>query len=326
MCICLVAVWASRGGADEPVPDAGFLFLDGRYIPLPYRCENLDGSVAIPGTDFSLMAYVEASPASRNYLTGRSRRRLEGALRQVCTPEPVAHSLVALFNDAPPIILHQPADIAEALTLLTNQRDSGRAIGGRPEFLPEDFPLARWNCWAKEFQGTEEFSSRAQSYIARIDELEQDNRLSMATFRYAESSQYPLSVLGMLMVVLSFGHLLSCHPSSDAVTSPQSLSSATNRVICRTLILVFVLSVLDLLWTILAIRTGGMREINPLGSHFVDDPMSMTLFKASATALAVFLLYTLRHHLLARKAAWWVCLVCTLVAARWVTFNSMFVP
>ena len=325
-CICLLQLSACTGVANELVPDAGFLFLDGKYVPRPYRYEKPDGSVTIPGTDLSLMAYLEASPASKSYLTGRNRRRLEDALRQVCVPGHAANTLVALFHDAPPIILNQAPDVADVLSLLTDKGDSGKGTGGRPEFLPEDFPSARWNCWVAEFRGTEELASRAHSYITRIDQLEEDNRLSIATFRYAENSQYPLSVLGMLTVVLSFGHLLSCHPSSDCETTSETLSSATNRVICRTLILVFVLSVLDLLWTILAIRTGSMREINPLGSHFVDDPMSMTLFKASATAMAVCLLYTLRHHLLARKAAWWVCLVCTLVAARWVTFNSMFIP
>ena len=326
LCICLVQLWTGAGVASEPISETGFLFIDGIYVPLPYRYEKPDGSVTIPRTDLSLMAYLEASPASKNYLTGRSRRRLEGALRQVCVPRDVGNTLVALFHDAPPIILNRAPDVADVLSHLTDKGDSGKATGGRPDFLPEDFPSARWNRWVAEFHGTEELASRAHSYITRIDQLEVDNRLSIATFRYAESSQDPLSVLGMLTVVLSFGHLLSCHPSSDCETSSETLSSTTNRVICRTLILVFVLSALDLLWTILAIRTGSMREINPLGSQFVDDPLSMTLFKASATAMAVCLLYTLRHHLLARKAAWWVCLVCTLVAARWVTFNSMFIP
>lgn len=324
-CICMVQLWTSTAVANDLTSDSGFLFLDGKYVPLPYRYENLDGSARIPGTGLSLMSYLEASPTTKNYLTGRSRRRLEGALRQVCAPSDFADTLVALFHDAPPIILNQAADIADVLSLLTSQLESGKATEGRPEFLPEDFPSARWERWAAEFHGTEEFTSRAHSYIARIDQREEDNRLSIATFRYAENSQYPLSVLGMLMVVLSFGHLLSCHPSSDRETSPETLSTNTNHVICRTLILVFVLSVLDLFWTIVAIRTGSMKEINPIGSLFVDDPLSMTLFKASATTMAVCLLYKLRHHLLARKAAWWVCLVCTLVAARWVTFNSMFI-
>lgn len=136
-----------------------------------------------------------------------------------------------------------------------------------------------------------------------------------------------IALLSALMYSTAFAQKVNKPKGGMKPGKPnQGMSSTTNRVICRTLILVFVLSALDLLWTILAIRTGSMREINPIGSQFVDDPLSMTLFKASATAMAVCLLYALRHHLLARKAAWWVCLVCTLVAARWVTFNSMFIP
>lgn len=326
LCICLLQLSACTGIANEPIPDGGFLFLDGEYVPPPYRFEKHNGSVTILGNNLNLMAYLQANPASEGYVTGWNRRRLEDALHQVCVPGHTAKTLVALFHDAPPIILHQPPDVLDVLSLLINKRDSGRATGVRPEFLPEDFPSARWDRWVTEFHGTVEFASRAHSYITRIEKLEEDNRFSIATFRYADNSLYPLSVLGMLTVVLSCGHLLITHPSSDRETSPQTLSPATNRVICRTLILVFVLSALDLLWTILAIRTGSMREINPLASQFVDDPVSMTVFKSSATAMAVCLLYALRHHLLARKAAWWMCLVCTLVAARWVTFNSMFIP
>ena len=324
--ICLLQNLASKGFANEPTPACGFLFLDGKYVPQPYRIEKRDGDVMIPGSNHSLMAYLQASPASKSHLAGRNRRHLEEALQQICKQDHASKTLVALFCDAPPIVLSNPSEVTDVLSLLTENGDFERAKEFRPGFLPADFPSERWYRWIQEFCCTAEFASLARSYITRVDQVEKDSRFSITTLRYAENSLYPLSVLGMLAVVLSFGHLLSTHPSADCEKHSQSLSPATNRIICRTLILVFVLSALDLLWTILAIRTGSMREVNPLGNRFIDDPLSLTLFKASATAMAVCLLYALRHHLLARKAAWWVCLVCTLVAARWVTFNSMFIP
>lgn len=326
LCLCLLQFSPRPIVGEDPNLAGGFLFLDGEYVPLPYHFKNSDGTITIPGTELSLTEYLRAGSFTERFATGRNRRRLESALEQVGLPGNGAKAVVALFHDAPPIILNQATHVTELLTLLTDERDSGRVARNRPEYLPEDFPLSRWNRWVEEFRCSSEFSFRAQSYVTRIEHVEKDNEFTNAVSRYAEHSLYPLSVFGMLVVVMSFGHLLSSHPSFDAPTAPQTLSPVTERVICRTLILVFVLSALDLLWTILATRTGSMRELNPVGSRFIQNPLSLTLFKASATALAVGLLYTLRHHLLARKASWWVCLVCTLVAARWVTFNSMFIP
>jgi hypothetical protein len=32
----------------------------------------------------------------------------------------------------------------------------------------------------------------------------------------------------------------------------------------------------------------------------------------------------LRRHYIARLAAWWLCLACTILTFRWLMFNSMF--
>lgn len=326
LCAALIQFFNCTGVAHEVCTDGGYLFVDGEYVPLPYHFKTDNGCVTIPGTDVNLIEYLRSSSASESYLESGNRRHLEEALQQICLHGNAAKTLVALFCDAPPIVLNKPSEVTDVLLLLTENGDVERVTGGRPKFLAADFPSARWYGWIKEFCCTTEFASRARSYITRVDHLEKESRFSITTLRYAENSLYPLSVLGMLAVVLSFGHLLSTHPSSDGENHPQPLSPSGDRVVCKTLVLVLVLSVLDLLWTILAVRTGTMREINPLGNQFIEDPLSLTLFKASATTMAVCLLYKVRHHLLARRAAWWVCLVCTLVAARWVTFSSMFIP
>ena len=89
------------------------------------------------------------------------------------------------------------------------------------------------------------------------------------------------------------------------------------------LALVVVYSVLDLTWTILAHQAGQMLELNPLGSHLIENPLHLVVFKAGATGLAVGLLFVLRKYRRAQLAAWWVCLVCTLLTARWLTISPM---
>lgn len=68
-----------------------------------------------------------------------------------------------------------------------------------------------------------------------------------------------------------------------------------------------------------------MREINPIGGRLIDRPEQLILFKAVMTTLAIGLLFRLRRYRRAQLAAWWSCLVLTLLTVRWLTFNSMLV-
>jgi hypothetical protein len=85
------------------------------------------------------------------------------------------------------------------------------------------------------------------------------------------------------------------------------------------------LSAVDLAWTVLVSQAGAMRELNPIGSQMIGDPLQLVAFKVLVTTAAVGLLYFCRQIPLARQASWWSCLVLTLVAARWLVFNSMFI-
>ncbi|MFG0332012.1 MAG: DUF5658 family protein, partial [Maioricimonas sp. JB049] len=102
--------------------------------------------------------------------------------------------------------------------------------------------------------------------------------------------------------------------------SPQAL-----RMLRRSVLLIVVLSLFDLVWTILASQAGQMKELNPLASYFVHDPVGLIMFKSLATCLAVGLLVAMRHYRRAQTATWWLCLVCTLLLFRWLTFSSMYV-
>lgn len=85
------------------------------------------------------------------------------------------------------------------------------------------------------------------------------------------------------------------------------------------------LSAMDLVWTIFASQTGAMSELNPLGSLLIHDPWVLFAVKLGVTSLSVGLLFMLRRQPLAQQASWWSCLLLTLLTARWLTFQSMFV-
>jgi hypothetical protein len=76
----------------------------------------------------------------------------------------------------------------------------------------------------------------------------------------------------------------------------------------------------------MAASTGQLRELNPIGSHLVENPRHLAGFKIAITVAAIGVLWLLRRHKRAQLAAWWICLLLTLVTIRWLAFSSMFLP
>jgi hypothetical protein len=68
-----------------------------------------------------------------------------------------------------------------------------------------------------------------------------------------------------------------------------------------------------------------IRELNPIGSLWIENPRHLAGFKVAVTFSCLALLWLLRKHKPAQIAAWWVCLVLTLVTCRWVLMTSLFV-
>ncbi len=127
----------------------------------------------------------------------------------------------------------------------------------------------------------------------------------------------------MVLAVLASGHLMNSLPAR----APEGALVEESKVMRAALIsvgLVFLLSSLDLVWTILATQAGQMRELNPLGNGLINDPQSLVVFKSVATLTSCCILAALRRYHIARLASWWLCLVCTILTFRWLAFNSMF--
>ena len=178
--------------------------------------------------------------------------------------------------------------------------------------------------WIASFRPSPAFLADATARLEILDSAQTANEeSSVATLRLATFG-YPLTILMMILVVLGFGHLLSHRPNTDE-WNDDSPSNQLSQPFNRTLLLIVGLSAVDLVWTLLVSQAGAMHELNPIGSQMIDDPLQLVAFKVLVTLAAVGLLYFCRRVPLARQASWWSCLVLTLVAARWLVFNSMFI-
>jgi hypothetical protein len=302
--------------------ESGFLFVESRYIAPPYVFRTQNGQAFV--NDLALDATHLDIRQDHDRRRGRGEDRREREPWRKLRRELENGSTVILLDSHRPVLL-QSGPGRDFLEILSKNDARRKAATEGLDWLPTEIEDATWRRWFAEFEPTAGFLERAVAEIDRIDAIESVNLASNSAVRWIDASAYPLTVLGMVVVVLSLGHLLSHRPALHAASEETQLSPETSRIVFRSLILVCLLSGLDLIWTLLVSRTGSMRELNPLGSRLIEDPAKLILFKSVATFISVGLLFFLRRFSFARLASWWACLVCTLLAVRWLTFNSMFV-
>ena len=128
-----------------------------------------------------------------------------------------------------------------------------------------------------------------------------------------------MTVAAMIIFVLSMGSLLTVRPHEVAAVA----NSEAPISVSRFLWLIAGMSVMDLVWTLLAHQANHITEVNPVGSVMLNDPSRVILFKTLATMLAIGILYRARNNLLARKACWWTCLTLALLMARWILITGV---
>ena len=190
-----------------------------------------------------------------------------------------------------------------------------------------DVTTAEWRTALENFVADECFVNQYLEYENAMESLDADsNENSEAGLQVHDSTRtmYGLSVVGMLLIALSAGTLLGHPPKksgswSRIVSSPRTLSAMQ-----RCLVLIAAYSLFDLVATLLALKTGHVEELNPLGVGLILAPAALAAFKFSATCLGTGLLWRLKNYHGAQVASWWLCMVLTLVTVRWVTVQSLF--
>lgn len=191
--------------------------------------------------------------------------------------------------------------------------------------LPGDADREVWSKWLAEIEQSNELWQRIDEVVRASAVRLVANESQIAATQRIQGLAYPLTVAGMVLGVLALGHLLRSFPQTPDEAESARARAGFVRATVISLALVVALSALDLVWTLLAAQAGQIRELNPLGSQWIDDPQALLAFKTAATLVGCGLLLTLRRHHLAQLAAWWLCLLCTVLTFRWVVFNSMFV-
>ncbi|MCS7465933.1 DUF5658 family protein [Stieleria sp. ICT_E10.1] len=352
--------WAESIGGSPKMQ--GFIFLEGQYLPAPYQIDYDGGVVTINGHAFKADAFdltgYQAREREREREGRFGRRRPRWGREARVTPgdpqlqrvnysedawrfrEPAEASsadlprrffediqsvnfgmIVVLYSGERPLLLYPEQGGVELLRALHGSDGTSAMTQISSRLEPAD---ANWDRLLTEFQPTPEFSERVEAKLKKFDQAEADGERVAAATQWISKISYPLTVFAMAVVVLGFGHLLSNRPQIESSGTDPTDWSKHRKVVGQSLLIVALLSVVDLVWTLGTANAGLMRELNPLGSGMIDEPVRLFLFKATVTGVSIGILYRLHRRPVAQVASWWCCLLLTLLTARWVMFQSMF--
>ncbi|MCP4784636.1 MAG: hypothetical protein GY878_13870 [Fuerstiella sp.] len=309
-----------RDTASAPVEkfvESGFVFVDGCYLEAPYRFRTDEKRLYINDLPFDQSSF-ESLASKKTLANGRMIQRASRLLRETLE----SGGVVVLFAESPVAQIYGTDSYDLLRVLVDDDARASFSITDLRRVYSGAIDQEVWKAFVRDFDCPQELRERSAKLLAKIRTIEESNARQRSARLTLQSSAYPLSVVGMLLVVLAFGHLLKCKTDSEGESAEKGFA---NCAVTRSLTLVAAMSALDLSWTMLVGAAGDMKELNPLGAALIDDAVGLIAFKTCVTLMAVLLLYSLRQHRSAKEGAWWSCLICTLLTVRWLTFNSMFV-
>jgi hypothetical protein len=307
----------------EATVKKGFAFLDGEYLAPPYEIRYVDGAMTINGRELTCIPPSRGF-GGRGYGPPRVGEQPWRTMVNDLSGQLNNDSVMLSFKDQPYWALDSTAAHDFLKSLMTTEKRSLRQVSVR-EQLPESFDKSVWDAWIESFEPPDDLRQRAALWIANYDTTQERAEAEIQAARWMDRLAYPLSVSSMVLIVLAIGHLLGGRPHAGKPTFGIDASPEMIRALEYSLFFATAFSSIDLIWTILAASNNQMRELNPIGSHLIEDPRQLAGFKVGVTFSCLALLWLLRKHKRAQIAAWWVCLILTLVTIRWLTFNSIFV-
>ena len=328
----------------------GLLFLNGKFLSGPYRIEATIDSVTVNGIRLPASA-IETRESGRrgggggggrgdwgrgsrgqgrgqesDEQDGRGSGNRRGQLPSIRAARLCAASLqddciVVVFDDQPLRVLSHIAGEYEFCESMLAESPAGDQVEQFVQYGGTSAGRETWRAWLQNFTPDSELRTLMQERIDAADTVEARNLSDIAASARLQQFAYPLTIAGMLLGVIAFGHMLKW--MSKGFDQPDGRTSESERFVVVALCLMMGMSVIDLIWTILAGQAGAMTELNPLAAQFIDSPIQLACFKVFATAIGFGILFAWRQRRQVQQATWWMCLVCVLLTFRWVMFDSM---
>jgi len=291
----------------EPI-GGGFLILDNQYISPPYVIESYAGGVRVNDIEYELESDPDLDDEEQ-------RPRLTRLIRDALEED----AAVLGFTGEAILVLPIGYESESVLHVLAGERLEDAAQAQLIENFSHRESNVQFQTWLNEFSPPPELKSRAVSLRRHLVSTEEHRRKAYAAEQQMEYIIFVLMLLGFVGVAGAFWRLTN----AQSHVAPDDESSRAVALVSRSVLVIVLLSALDLAWTLIAWKTGRMAELNPVGRRFIQDPASLSIFKSAATMIGCGLFYMLRHHRPAQVGSWWACLICAIVALRWLAFSSL---
>ncbi len=326
---------------ESPPIDGGFVIVEGEYLPPPYALRQ-EGDRFFVNDRFIPTGIPGQGSRERGGGRRGSGRGPRGSGRG---PRPPRHQTWAPSLDR----MERRLSEGELLIVLDDRwavwADSDKAIEILSVLLSDETNIGKVNglvnaqvFWIRNeqlaglvetFEPTTELADRVRPIVEAnrkraAEDLAQSERIVARSYLNSPSVRYAVTLVAMGLVVVAFGTLLSHHPKKGARWRDVDQNGDDVGMVKRNVTLLILLGVFDLVCTTLAEQAGGFMELNPLGGGMVSDPLALAVFKITTLVGACGILLLLRKYRGAQLASWWMCLVVTVVALRWLTYNSMF--
>lgn len=327
-------------GAEEPEQvevlesqpiHVGYVVVKGEYLPPPYIVKKEDDKLFVNGR-FVPVKPPGQGPRERGRREGGAQRSPRRPRQQASLARLERHlnanGLLIVLDDETANWI-EPHEAILILDVLLSDAAGTNKVGSLADVRVSRLSPEQWTGIVATFNPTTELADRVRPLAEKLKNQTAENetaskRLVSRSLLSSGPARYLVTLVAMGLVVAAFGNLLSHHPKRGARWRDVDSNGDGVGIVKRNVTLLIMLGVFDLACTAAAEQAGGFLELNPLGGRMTADPLALAAFKITTLVAACGILLALRKYRGAQAASWWMCLVVTVVAFRWLTYNSMF--
>ena len=307
--------------------ESGYFVFEGRYVSPPYVLQQRGEDLFVNGclvpaeqTSRPSFPFGMGPGGWRRYGGGAVASRFSRMEQQF-----VSGALLFVQEDGTNGFI-VPQNALSVLRVLVSDAPQNEKIQLLSDGRFPRFNSAEWAGIVESFEPASDLVEQIAQIDAENERLLEEAHAAHRRVQFLDSGpmRYGVTVAAMVLVVIALGNLLNHRPKHDGRWTDINQDADRMAMVMRNVILLVLLNGFDLGLSLVAQQAGSFLELNPLGTKLIENPAYLAAFKLTALLTSCLILLSLRRYHGAQTASWWLCLVCTILTFRWLTYNSMF--